>query len=380
MPSGLIGMSMMRSYELRIKPSKAQATAFDGILRDSQETYNAALQERIEAWRLCHKSIGLYDQCAELTALRQDPVFAVIAADIQREPLRRIDRAMKAFFRRVKAGEKPGFPRFRSLDRYDSFAWGQPSIYADYLIVPNLGYVKFKAHREMAGKPKRVVIKRRGPKWVAHVVCDIGAAPARIAVSSAVGIDVGLTTLATLSNGTAIENPRWARKRQARIAAVNRSLAGKQRRSKNRVRAKEVLRRAHQRVADARKNYIHHVSKKLVEDYDLIAYEDLRISNMARSVLGKSIMDAAWGLLIRYIAYKAEYAGKWFIPVNPRGTSQRCSGCGVTVPKDLSERLHTCTECGLILGRDYNAARNILSLGKSAVGVLAKGFSQPITI
>jgi putative transposase len=146
--------------------------------------------------------------------------------------------------------------------------------------------------------------------------------------------------------------------------------------SKNRLKAREALRRAHQRAADARSNYIHHVSKWLVANYDLIAYEDLKIRNMARSNLAKSIMDAAWGMLIYCVSYKAESAGRWAVPVNPKGTTQKCSRCGEKVPKGLSQRQHNCPHCGLSLGRDENAAINILSLGMSDVVIKAESIQR----
>lgn len=161
---------MFRSYELRLRPTKAQISAFEEILHDSQETYNAALEERIGAWKLQRKSISYNDQCAELTQLRADPQFAKIAVDIQREPLRRLDRAFKAFFRRLKAKQKPGFPRFRSRDRYDSFSFGAPTVYEGKIKVPNLGWFKFKAHQVLEGFAKTATIKRVGKKWVVRLV------------------------------------------------------------------------------------------------------------------------------------------------------------------------------------------------------------------
>jgi putative transposase len=339
------------------------------ILVDSCETYNAALQERRDAYKLCQKAVTYYDQQAELSELRKNPEFAVIAVDIQREPLRRVDRAFKAFFRRVRTGHKLGYPRFRSRDRYNSFAWYTPRIDASGLLVPNLGRIRFKASRAPVGVFRMATVVRCGEKWTARIVCEIGAAPKKRAVATAVGIDVGLTTLATLSNGTEIENPRWTKRHEGRIAAASRVLARKQKRSKNRIRAREVLRRAHQRAANARKNYLHYVSKWLVANYDLIAYEALNTKGMAQSKLAKSIMDAAWAILLFQIRYKAESAGVYAIAVNPRGTSQICSGCGRKVPKKLSQRTHTCSHCGLVLGRDHNAGRNILALGMSAAGL-----------
>lgn len=375
---------MLRTFQFRLLPNVAQRAALEYILADNRETYNAALSERREAWKLERKSITYRNQQDQITELRKDERFTQIACDIMRDPLRRVDRAFKAFFRRCKeANGKAGFPRFRARARYDSFAYSLPRFGARGVKVPNLGEIKARGGRPISGTPKLCTIKRDGKRWTASVVCDVGPAPEKFAVSTAVGIDVGLTALATLSDGTVIENPRWTRKHERRIAEASRTLARKQRRSKNRIRAREVLRRASQRAANARLNYIHHVSKWLVQNYDLIAHEDLRIANMARSARGtvdkpgtnvaqksglnRSIMDAAWGLLIWCTTYKAEQAGRWVVPVNPSNTSQMCSGCGRIVPKKLGERIHSC-ECGLVLGRDHNAGINIRDLALNALG------------
>lgn len=371
---------MMRSFHFRLYPNSTQRVILERILSDNCETYNAALQERKEAWRFQRKSIKLLDQMKELTELRQDPAFQWMACEIQREPLRRIDRAFKSFFRRCRTGEKPGFPRFRSLDRYNSFSFGidpreRAIVRGRKLKLPNIGDVRIRGGRVINGRAKVCRIRREGVRWTASIVCDIGPAPRRCLVSSPIGVDVGLTDLATLSDGTVIENPRWIRQHEIRIAAAQRKLALKRSRSRNRVSARETLRRTIQRTADARRNYLHHVSKKLVIEHDLIAHENLKIGNMVRSSFGKSILDAAWGELIHQLTYKAEKAGRWVVAVNPRGTSQKCSGCGAVVKKKLSERTHSCV-CGLTLDRDHNAGLNILALGMSAAGLQPSEFAQ----
>lgn len=361
----------IRSFRFRLLPNLHTSSLMGRILADNCETYNAALQERRDAWKVDRKRITYNHQQSELSELRKDPAFCWIASDIQRDPIRRVDLAFKAFFRRCRSGLVPGFPRFRSVGGYNSFTVSghSPRIKGNKICIPGVGCMRIRGGRKIKGDPKSVTVKRYGGKWMVSVACDFGPAPDRITVSRAVGIDVGITNLATLSDGAVIENPRWGNRHASRIAAASRNLALKQRRSKNRIRAREVLRRAHQRAAGARKNYLHHVSKWLVENYDLIAYEDLKIRNMARNPhLAKSIMDAAWGQLIWQITYKAESAGKWAVPVNPRGTSQICSGCGVKVPNTLAERTHSCA-CGLVLDRDHNAGLNILALGMGAAGI-----------
>jgi len=359
---------MLRTFQFRLYLNATQRAALDFVLRDNAETYNAALQERRDAWKLERKAITYRMQQDELTELRKDKQFTVIACDIQRDPLRRVDRAFKAFFRRCQSGQVPGFPRFRSSQRYDSFGFSLPAVRENTLNVPNIGRIRLHGGRAVAGKPKFCTMKRDGKGWTASIVADIGAAPEKRPVSRAIGIDVGLTALATLSDGTEIENPHWIRQHEDRIAAANRVLARKQKRSKNRIRAREALRRAHQRATNARTNYLHHISKWLVAHYDLVAYEDLKIRNMVRSNLAKGILDAAWGQLIWQTKYKAESAGAWAVPVRPHGTTVRCSRCGTNVPKTLAERRHECPHCGLSLGRDQNAALNILALGIRAAG------------
>ena len=360
---------MMRAFQFRLRPNATQAKVLERILADNQETYNAALQERRDAWKLQRKSITYRNQQDELTELRKDTAFQWIACDIQRDPLRRVDRAFKAFFQRCKAGQKPGFPRFRSRSRYDSFTFNLPACRERSIKIPNVGDIRARGGRPILGQAKICTIKRDGKRWTASVVCDIGPAPEKRVVRRAVGIDVGLTTLATLSDGTEIKNPCWTKEHEERIAAAGRSLATKKRGSKNRLKAKERLRRTHQRAANCRTIYLHHVSKWLVQNYDLIAHEDLKISNMVKSNFAKSILDAAWGQLIYMVGYKAASAGAYCIAVNPRGTSQRCSGCGAIVKKTLAQREHRCA-CGTILGRDHNAALNVLALGMSAAGLM----------
>lgn len=360
---------MLRSYKLRLKPTARQRSSLEGILALSCDLYNAALQERRDAWAVQRKSISYNDQSAELTEVRaDDPDVRAVAVDVAREPLRRIDRAFKAFFRRCKAGEKPGFPRFRAKSRYDSFAFHLPHITGCILIVPNFGGLRFKTSREIKGVPRTATVARSGKKWTAQIVCDIGPAPEKRPVSSAIGIDLGLTNFVTLSNGAIVDNPRWTRQHEQRIAKANQVLSRKQRRSRNRIRARAVLSRAHQRAADARRNFTHHVSKWLVSNFDLIAYEKLNIKGMVRSNLAKSILDAAWGELLHQIRYKAESAGTYAIAVSPRNTTINCSGCGEKVPKTLAQRTHSCPACGLVLDRDHNAAINVLALGMSAAG------------
>jgi putative transposase len=316
----------------------------------------------------------------QLTTLRSDGSYEWLACDIMRDPLRRVDRAFKAFFRRCKSGEKPGCPRFRSRDRYHSFAVNLPVVRERSIRIPKLGDIRIRGGRPVSGVPKVLIVKRVGTRWDVRVVCDLGPSPERGIVASAVGIDLGVSAFVTLSDGRQIENPRWTKQSQKKLTMASQRVARKKKGSKNCLKAKELLRRAYQSAANARLNYCHHVSKWLVDHYDLIAHENLAIRNLTRSAKGtvekpgrnvaqksglnRSILDAAWGILLHQLAYKAESAGRTVIRVNPRGTSQRCSQCGQTIAKTLAERRHICV-CGTNLDRDHNAALNILRLGEA---------------
>jgi putative transposase len=242
---------------------------------------------------------------------------------------------------------------------------GRFRVESNTVIICKLGGFRFKTKYKIKGTPKVLHVQRKGNRWIANISCDIGEAPEKVPVTSAVGIDLGLTTLATLSDGTEIANPRWTKQEEDRLAEAGRNISRKKNGSKNRAKSKERLRRVHQRIAGLRSAYTTDVAKCLFAKYDLVAHEALDIKEMIKSRLAKSILDAAWGSLIWKLTCEAEKAGKWLIPVNPRNTTKTCSSCGELVPKTLAQRTHSCPSCGLVLGRDHNAALNILRLGES---------------
>ena len=358
---------VLRTFRYPLLPTLAQERTLDAWRIASQQLYNGSLEERTGAWRKARKRISLYDQYRSLTELRADcPVWSAIPAQVERSALRRVDRALQAFFRRCKAGQTPGYPRFRSRDRYDSFGIGRAHVEGDRVFVPKLGAVRFKLYRPLKGVVRDVTLKRETKRWVVCVVCDLGAAPPKVAVTRTVGIDLGLEAFATLSDGGRIENPRHFRAAEVLLARRQRFLQTKKRGSRSRQRAKGLAARAHEHVRNQRRDFAWKLAGQLVRDYDLIAHEDLSISRMVHGTLAKSIHDAAWGQFLWCLACKAEEAGKHCIAVDPRGTSQRCSRCGADVPKDLKVREHVCDRCGLRLHRDHNAALNIVALGTSA--------------
>jgi putative transposase len=229
------------------------------------------------------------------------------------------------------------------------------------LRVSKIGKVKIKLHRPIEGKIKTLTIKREAGRWYACVSVECEAIPLPASIES-VGVDVGLLAFATLSDGTEIENPRFYKEAQAKLRRAERRVARRKKGSHRRRKAVRLLARVHQHVRQQRADFHHKESRKIVNRFGLIVVEDLNIKGLAGGMLAKSVNDVGWGMFLEKIAYKAENAGRQFFRVKPNGTSQTCSGCGSHVPKTLSQRVHRCS-CGLELGRDHNAAINILGLG-----------------
>jgi putative transposase len=358
-----------RAFKYRLQPNASQEHVLNEWRLQCCAIYNAALEQRIAYWRKAGQSITRYDQQAQLTELRAaDPTFAAVPALVQRSALRRIDLAYQSFFRRCKAGEAPGFPRFRSQQRYDSFAIGCVTVKKDRVRVPKLGHVKLNLYRPIEGTIKNVILRRDGAdKWWIVFQCDVGDPPPKVLIKSTVGIDVGLTTLTTLSTGAQIQNPRYFKHSHAQLKLRQQDLCRKQQGSKNRDRARILVAKTHAHVHNQRLNHAREEAKKIVERYDLISHEKLNIRGLAGGMLAKSVHDASWGLLLRAIACKAECAGKTIVAVDPRGTSQRCSRCATIVKKTLADRVHNCPHCGLVLDRDHNSAISIDALGRSAL-------------
>ena len=336
----------------------------NGMLALLCELYNAGLQERRDAYRLERKSIRYIEQANQLPEIKQArPEFNDIHSQVLQDVLRRLDKAFQNFFRRVKErNHKAGFPRFRLRKRYDSLTYAQSgfSINGDKLRLSKIGDVRINLHRPVEGKIKTLTITRSATgKWYASLSVETQAQTLPVCDRS-IGIDVGLSHFATLSTGEKIDNPRFFR-------TDEKALAKTQRQEK-----RKAARRIHERIKFRRNNFAHQISHALVSMFGIIAFEDLNIKGMVKNhCLAKSIQDAAWNQLVQFTAYKAEYAGRRSVQVDPRLTSQTCSACGLVSKKTLSERVHDCS-CGLRLDRDHNAAINILGLGLQTVGLRAK--------
>ncbi len=298
-------------------------------------------------------------------------------AQAMQEALTRLDLAFRAFFRRVKAGDdEPGYPRFRGKGWYDSFTYPQEKSNWRFLDkgrvrLSKIGDVKVKLHRPLEGKCKTLTIRRDAVgNWYACFSCEVEPRPLPL-TDKVVGVDLGLTIFAYMSDGTKIKRERWMKQDAKDIARLQRKKEAFAQGSPQRRKVIRALCHAYARATNRRKNFAHQESRKLINEYQFIAFEKLDIQDMqvnGNKVISRGIVDVAWGQFVQFTAYKAANAGRTVTLVNPRGTTQMCSGCNQIVPKDLSVRIHVCPHCGLKLNRDQNAALNILARGLASMG------------
>jgi len=375
---------LFRSYKYRIYPNKQQNDDLDRVLEIHRQLYNAALTERCEAWKRCRVNISYYDQTNQLKAIREfdDDAAWLNFTSIQRT-LRRLDKAFQFFFRCVKAGETSGYPRFKSKKRWKSaiYTFGDGiGISNGRLRIQNVGKIKVKWHRPLPpdGKPKSVVVKRTGEKWYAIFQVELPDPEPIIHTGPVIGIDLGLTSLVALSTGETVEAPRFFRETEAHLRRQQRRASRRKKFSNRWRKAQCQVSKTHSHIADQRRDFLHKLSRRLVDDYSLIAVEDLNINGLAKSRLSKSVHDAGWFMLLQMLAYKAEEAGSRLVSVDPYNTSQACSRCGCLVRKELSVRVHDCPHCGLVIDRDHNAAINVLSRALAAPGLGDQDSTWPV--
>jgi len=369
----------MKTYKYRLYPTKSQAEKLASTLECCRVLYNCALDQRKIAYRQFGVSVRRLEQQAELLDIKECfPEYKGIYSQILQEVILRVDKAFQNFFRRLKNNEKPGYPRYKGKGWYSSFTYPQSGFRLSdnskgnqRLKLSKIGNIKVKLHRAVKGQIKTCTIKREVDKWYVCFACE--AEPESLPkTGKAVGIDVGLEKFATLSDGTMVENPRYLRKSEAKLKREQRRLSRKKKGSNSRKKQKVKLAKIHRKIKNQRNDFLHKEGRKLIETYDTIVFEDLKIKNMIKNHrLAKSISDASWSRFIEYTSYKAESAGRKVIFVNPRNTSQDCSGCDKPVPKGLSVRVHKCPHCGLVLDRDVNAAINILRRGTRLGGATA---------
>jgi len=378
-----------KAFKYRLYPTRQHEQALVKTLALCRELYDASLEERTEAYRMSKVTITYNQQAKELLEIKElRPEYNDIHSQVLQDTLRRVEKAMQNFFRRVKAGEKAGYPRFKSFNRFDSFTYPQSGFsftQDNRVCLSKIGTIKMKLHRPIEGQIKTCTIKREIDHWYIVFTCEVEATEPKPTNNEVVGIDLGVTHFAALSNGTIIDNPRHFRHSQKRLAKIQQKLSRCKKGSHRRAKVKRQVAKLHRKIKNQRKDFLHKQSRKLVNFYGTIIFEDLQTANItrrpkpkqdeqtgaylpngasAKAGLNKSILDAGWSQFQRYCFYKAEDAGRNIVLVSPNKTSQICSGCGQIRKKELAERWHSC-ECGTELDRDHNAALNILRLGSS---------------
>jgi len=361
-------------FQYRIYPTRKQETKLNGTLEECRWLYNHLLEQRKETYEQTGKGLTLYQQQATFPVMKQErPSLTNVHSQVLQNVAVRVDLAFKAFFRRCKAGENPGYPRFKGYGRYDSFTFPQSGFsikYDNRVVISKVGAIKMVYHRPIKGKVKTCTIRRSSTgKW--YVTFSVECEPERLPErASQVGIDVGLKTFATMSDGTEIENPRFFRKEEKALAKVQRKHSKLAKGTPERRKHRKAVARVHERIAFRRDNFTHQHSRQIVNSYGIICVEDLQVNRMTHNhCLAKSIADASWSAFFAQLDAKAEEAGRQFVKVNPAYTSQICSQCGHRKIMPLSERVFDCPCCHVQLDRDLNAALNIRGLGLQALGL-----------
>lgn len=361
---------IIKTFKYRLNPTHSQRTKLQNILTTCLWVYNRVLATHKQAWKERQESISHYTTMRMLPKWKKkNPFLKQTHSQVLGEVCIRVNLAFQHFFRRCKNGEKPGYPRFKAKGSYKSFTYTQSGyklVDSKHLYLSKIGEVKIKLHRPIVGNIKRLIIKRDLlGNWFACFVVEFNSISLP-STNKVVGIDLGCTKFATLSTEEEIPNPHFFRRDEKALAKAQKRLSKIEEGNKQYQKFKRAIQHIYNRTQNRRTDFAHKLSRSLVNRFQVIVFEKLDIKEMQSGNwhgLNKSIGDVAWGQLVTLTAYKAEEAGRTFLTVDPKNTSQMCSGCGQLVPKDLSVRVHSCPYCGLVLDRDLNAARNILARG-----------------
>ena len=356
---------MIKAYKYRLYPTKNQTVKLVLQLNAHRFLYNSALEQRKLCYQHQNKSINYYEQAKSLKEIKTWGQFTDCNFSSLQQTLKKLDKSFQSFFRRVKTDEKAGYPRFKAADRFNTIAYGSIGdgcqIKNERLHLQGVGHIKVKWHRVIDGDIKTLSITRRNDKW--YVSFAVEYEPLNLPkTGNSIGIDVGLNSFLTTSEGYQIEAPEYYRNAERKLIKAQRVLSRRKKGSNRRKKARKLVANQHEKTANQRLNFCHKVANELVKENDSIAVEALNIKNMVKNRhLAKSITDASWGMFLLILKSKAENAGREYQAVNPHGTSQKCSSCGSVVKKSLAVRVHKCPSCGLKLDRDINAAKNILA-------------------
>lgn len=347
----------MRAFRFRLYPSRSQRALLDGHRVLAKQLWNSLL----EYTKVEYEKTSRFPSRGELDRLtKRSGLYSQAAQDVAH----RLHYSLRRIGQMRKLGKRSGFPRFKPVERVKSLHYPQSGfslVAGGTLKVTPFGGICIRKHRELNGRVKGLTLKREASgKWFAIFNVEKAVVP-RVNRGDRAGVDLGLMRFATLSNGESIENPRLYQHAQARLGLLQRESSRRKKGGKNRARTKTKIARAFERVDNARRDFLHKASRRLVESYSFVALEALVPGVMVQERFGKSILDASWTKFTNFLCYKAVEAGCTIKFVNPRGTTKTCSACGNQQEVPLSQRTYCCPNCGLRLDRDVNAAINILA-------------------
>jgi len=358
---------MLKTYKYRLYPSTTQTKNLFKILACARNFYNMCLSERKWVYELEGRSVSKNDQLQQVKHYKATfPQARQVHSHALQTVATDIDKTFQAFFRRMKAGEIAGYPRYKNRQRFNSFGFKEHGngfrLDGHRLKVFGAGRIPIRMHRPIPdnGTIKTCRIKHQAGQWYVSLAVELPDEPELPKTGRFVGLDMGISALITTSEGDKVENPNYYRAGQKKLRVLSRALVRKKKGDKSRRKVLKRVQRQHMHVANQRSDYLHKLSTELIQTCDGVALEDLATRNMVRNPhLSKSILDSGWGMFKQYLMYKAGSAGREIRLVNPAYTSQTCPQCGTVEKIDLSVRWIDC-DCGLSLDRDHRAAINIL--------------------
>jgi len=387
------------TYKFRAYPTALQEYKLENWLFALCWLYNSALEERKKVWKEEQRTVKYSEQQNNLPKLKKkEPIIKLIHSQVLQDALRRVDKAFQKFLQDLKRKKKRekvkvGYPKKKPIAKYKSLTFPQvwmkqkgelvPIIKLErknnrfaYLHLPKTGKLKIRLHRDIEWEKAKTVTVKREPsgEWYVCVSVEVDFDQIIKEVEEkrarAVGIDLGVKHLAVTSEKEFIEHPKFLQKLEKRLKREQKKLSRKEKGSSNFEKQRKRVAKIHERIKNARRDFLHKLSKYLVDNYSLVTFENLDIPALVENNrLAKLILDAGWGTLITFATYKAVMAGARVVRVNPAYTTQICSVCGQKVPKTLADRIHKCPICGVELDRDYNSSIVIRKRGIEKEGL-----------
>ena len=360
---------MLKTFKYRLYPTRSQEQGLSKTLETCRHLYNDLLANRRDSWEWYQESPNKYSQQKQMQKARKYNTFLqAVHSHALQVVIADLDKSFKSFFRRIKSGDTPGYPRFKARDRFDSFGFKEYGngfrIDGSRLKLSMIGRIRVRWHRPIEDKIKTLRVRKQAGKWFACFSCEVDPMPL-LKTGKDVGVDAGLVYLATTSDGKHYDNPKWYRNSQAKLRVIQRTVSRRKKGGSNRRKAVRLLQRQHAKVRNQREDYIKNLVHELITEYDRIAIEKLNIAGMSQNRhLSKSILDAGWGYFASHLAFKAVEAGKLSAQVPAHHTSQTCSVCGcVNSESRASQSVFVCVDCGYTENADINASKNILGRG-----------------